>query len=205
MSAARDHVAPRPDGAGSRMTCAGRRTLSPGASARRARATRLWYPACRTGRTSGRAGRTVCVAGMIPRPPGLIRLAQGRARLSPSCRVEWCRRRDLNPRPTHYECVALPAELLRRLQPPFRRSRHAAQGCRSLGASPSRQARARVRRSCASAGRTPSAPSARRPDRPSASPCGPFRPERDSVRPDRARSPARIRAEAPSRDALRGR
>lgn len=25
----------------------------------------------------------------------------------------WCRRRDLNPRPTHYECVALPAELLR--------------------------------------------------------------------------------------------
>lgn len=26
---------------------------------------------------------------------------------------KWCRRRDLNPRPTHYECVALPAELLR--------------------------------------------------------------------------------------------
>src|SRR5688500_18223759 len=26
----------------------------------------------------------------------------------------WCRRRDSNPRPTHYECVALPAELLRR-------------------------------------------------------------------------------------------
>ena len=25
----------------------------------------------------------------------------------------WCRRRDSNSRPTHYECVALPAELLR--------------------------------------------------------------------------------------------
>ncbi len=32
------------------------------------------------------------------------------------CRVfrkPWCRRRDSNPRPTHYECVALPPELLR--------------------------------------------------------------------------------------------
>ncbi len=28
-------------------------------------------------------------------------------------RKKWCRRRDLNPRPTHYECVALPAELRR--------------------------------------------------------------------------------------------
>ena len=26
---------------------------------------------------------------------------------------EWCRERDSNPRPTHYECVALPAELPR--------------------------------------------------------------------------------------------
>src|SRR5689334_6422878 len=25
----------------------------------------------------------------------------------------WCRRRDLNPRPAHYECAALPTELLR--------------------------------------------------------------------------------------------
>jgi hypothetical protein len=25
----------------------------------------------------------------------------------------WCRRKDLNPRPTHYECVALPSELHR--------------------------------------------------------------------------------------------
>lgn len=33
---------------------------------------------------------------------------------SSGCRgKKWCRRRDLNPRPTHYECVALPAELLR--------------------------------------------------------------------------------------------
>ena len=34
----------------------------------------------------------------------------------PNCRHEkrnWCRRRDSNPRPTHYECVALPPELLR--------------------------------------------------------------------------------------------
>src|SRR4051794_26478771 len=29
--------------------------------------------------------------------------------------VGWCRRRDSNPRPTHYECVALPPELLRLL------------------------------------------------------------------------------------------
>ena len=28
----------------------------------------------------------------------------------------WCRWRDSNPRPTHYECVALPTELHRRLQ-----------------------------------------------------------------------------------------
>src|SRR4051812_25758322 len=26
----------------------------------------------------------------------------------------WCRREDLNPRPAHYECAALPTELLRR-------------------------------------------------------------------------------------------
>ncbi len=26
---------------------------------------------------------------------------------------KWCRRRDSNPRPTHYECAALPTELLR--------------------------------------------------------------------------------------------
>lgn len=25
----------------------------------------------------------------------------------------WCRKRDSNPRPTHYECAALPTELLR--------------------------------------------------------------------------------------------
>lgn len=30
------------------------------------------------------------------------------------CRLQgWCRRRDSNPRPQHYECRALPAELLR--------------------------------------------------------------------------------------------
>ena len=32
--------------------------------------------------------------------------------LSPWCTADrwchWCRRRELNPRPTHYECVALP-------------------------------------------------------------------------------------------------
>ena len=26
---------------------------------------------------------------------------------------KWCRKRDSNPRPTHYECAALPTELLR--------------------------------------------------------------------------------------------
>jgi hypothetical protein len=29
----------------------------------------------------------------------------------------WCRRRDSNPRPAHYECAALPAELLRPGEP----------------------------------------------------------------------------------------
>ena len=36
--------------------------------------------------------------------------------------ILWCRRRDSNPRPTHYECVALPPELLRQ---PSRRQLHA--------------------------------------------------------------------------------
>src|SRR5579872_632821 len=27
--------------------------------------------------------------------------------------VKWCRQRESNPRPTHYECVALPTELRR--------------------------------------------------------------------------------------------
>src|ERR1700722_7978403 len=30
---------------------------------------------------------------------------------------KWCRGRDSNPRPTHYECVALPAELPRHARP----------------------------------------------------------------------------------------
>src|SRR5665811_1985834 len=35
-------------------------------------------------------------------------------RLTDRCRLSrWCRRRDSNPRPPHYECDALPTELLR--------------------------------------------------------------------------------------------
>ena len=32
---------------------------------------------------------------------------------SPIGSTEWCRKRDSNPRPIHYECTALPTELLR--------------------------------------------------------------------------------------------
>jgi hypothetical protein len=35
--------------------------------------------------------------------------------ISSSYALSWCRGRDSNPRPTHYECVALPAELPRQL------------------------------------------------------------------------------------------
>jgi hypothetical protein len=37
--------------------------------------------------------------------------------ISSSYALSWCRGRDSNPRPTHYECVALPAELPRHARP----------------------------------------------------------------------------------------
>ena len=52
----------------------------------------------------------------LPRPP--VKYAVARARLAFVFRadrveIEWCRLRDSNTRPPHYECDALPAELRR--------------------------------------------------------------------------------------------
>src|SRR5690606_30504686 len=53
------------------------------------------------------------------------RKAEGPARSAGPCKEFWCRQEESNPRPSHYECAALPTELCRRAwaQCAFRRCR----------------------------------------------------------------------------------
>jgi hypothetical protein len=52
-------------------------------------------------------------SGLDRLPKGIWGLRTGRSRSLQEIRLGWCRLGDSNTRPTHYECVALPAELRR--------------------------------------------------------------------------------------------
>jgi hypothetical protein len=81
------------------------------------------YP--RRNRRARRLRRSRAIAGCVTERIQAFRVSSLRPTLdawvdgfSPSkpSRKCWCRGRDSNPRPTHYECVALPAELPRQTE-----------------------------------------------------------------------------------------
>ena len=71
---------------------------------------------CHRAGDSGFTGLSWAHVHMKPREPlsgGCLNAGRPDERKTEKTEGEWCRWRDSNPRPTHYECVALPAELHR--------------------------------------------------------------------------------------------